>query len=114
VNPARVKKMQDRRRYFAGLYRDARAETIRETEKLLRALRGGASLRRIHFVAYDAHMAAGLLYGHAAWMAEARMREAAAKAGKRGPRLRGLSDMLGWPEPHEVHNARLRAQRRTA
>jgi hypothetical protein len=108
MNPARVKAEQNHRRYCAKLYGNARNDAIRETEALLELLKRGAPLRQVHFAAYDTHMAAGLLYSHAAWLARARKRAAAAKAGKRA---RTGWEILGWPEPSDVYNARQKREK---
>ncbi len=105
---ARVRAEQDRARYLRGLYGDARADALRDAEALLKALRGGASLRRIHFAAYRAHMSAAAVYGYSAHAAHARKRLAAVRAGKRG-----RCD-LGWPYAPDVYDAQGKRRRAAA
>lgn len=111
MNLARVKAAQKRTRYFSELFEGARADAIRDAEALLALLKGRGTLRRVHFAAYDVHMTTGLLYSHAAWLAQARKSAAAAQAGKRMRRRGSLSAALGWPEPSDVYNGRQKRER---
>lgn len=106
MRPERVKVEQERAREFAKLYGKARGDAIRESEALVAALKRGAPLREVHRAAHFAHMTTGTLFGEAAWLAEARKRLAAARAGKRMRRRGDMLEVLGWRDPIVDYNAR--------